>query len=61
MDGGSGVEAEEGRDAGGEVAEGSVVRFADAGDPVHVGCEVGVASFVVRWCEREGGERGRGG
>ena len=35
-----GVEAEEGRDAGCVVAEGSEVRVAAAGDLVHAGCEV---------------------
>ena len=35
-----GVEAEEGGDAGGEVAERSLVEFAQAADSVRKGCEV---------------------
>lgn len=60
MDERSGVEAEQGGDACGEVAEGSEVQFAAAGDSVHVGCEVGIARGVVQWWEREGGEGGDG-
>ena len=40
VDEGGGVEAEEGGDAGGEVAEGSVIGFALAADWVRKGCEV---------------------
>lgn len=60
MDERSGVEAEQGGFACGEVAEGSKVRLAAAGDSVHVGCEVGIARCVVQWWEREGGEGGDG-
>ena len=47
MDQRGGVEAEEGGDAGGEVAEGSGGRSWVAGDSVHVGGEVGIAWGVV--------------
>ena len=60
VDEGGGVEAEEGGDAGREVAEGSGVgtAVAEAGDSVHLGREVGLAWCVDCKWEREGGGGG---